>query len=227
MRTKAVFIAALGAAGALVFPSCSMKAEPGSGLAAYQAYDRPATLPESPSAVQVKVSLSKQRAYVMEDGKMLMVMPISVGKPDSPTPTGTFRISKKEQKHRDTAHGYAYKGNQIRKSGLENKPVGWSFKGTPMPYWCEFKPSYGFHTGWVRHSPCTSDGCIRMHENLAPKFFRMVAVGTPVNISYSQPEDARWAYIPLHPDAGPLPDHPTSMYLGDGYFTHHKTPVFD
>lgn len=227
MRLKTVFLAILGAVGALAFPSCSMKAESGSGLRAYQAYDRPATLPKNPQAVQVKVSLRRQRAYVMEDGEMLLVMPVSVGMPDSPTPTGTFRISKKEPKRRASAHGYAYKGNQVRKSAWDNKSCGWSFKGTPMPYWCEFKPSYGFHTGWVRHSPCTSDGCIRMHENLAPKFFHMVSIGTPVNISYSQPEDAQWANIPLHPDAGPLPDHPRSMYLGDGYFTHHKTPEFD
>ena len=204
-----------------------MKAKRGGGLEAYQTYDRPAKLPQNLSAVRVKVSLSKQRVYVMEDGKMLMVMPVSVGRQDSPTPIGTFRISKKEHKHRDHARGYAYKGKKVRKCGIENKPSGWSFKGAPMPYWCEFKPSYGLHTGWVRHSPCTTDGCIRMHENLAPKFFRMVSTGTPVNIAYTQPEDARWFYIPLPLDAGPLPDHPYSMYLGDGYFTRHKTPEFD
>lgn len=204
-----------------------MKAKSGGGLAAYQAYDRPAKLPQDERAVQVKVSLSRQRAYVMEEGKMLMVMPVSVGKPDSPTPTGTFRISRKAHKHRDHARGYAYRGKQVRKCGIESKPSGWSFKGAPLPYWCEFKPSYGFHTGWVRHSPCTGDGCIRMHENLAPKFFRMVSIGTPVIIAYSQPEDAEWSLIPLPPDAGPLPDHPASMYLGEGYFTHHRTPGFD
>ena len=220
-------MAALAASGMVVCSSCSMKAESGSGLVSYQSYDRPATLPNNPSAVQVKVSLSKQRAYVMEDGKMLMVMPISVGKPDSPTPTGSFRISKKEHKHRSSTHGYAHKGKQVRKCGVENKPSGWSFKGTPMPYWCGFTKNIGFHTGWVRHSPCTSDGTIRMHENLAPKFFKIVSIGTPVNISYTQPEDLSWANIPLPPDSGPLPDHPASLYLGDDYFTHHKNPEFD
>lgn len=227
MRIKMVLMAALVNAGAVAISSCSMKAENGKALAVYQAYDRPAALPQNLLAVQVKVSLSKQRVYVIEEGKILMVMPVSVGEPDSPTPTGTFRISKKEQKHRSSAHGFVYNGKQIRRCGAQNKHSGWSFKGTPMPYWCEFKPGLGFHTGWVRHSPCTSDGCVRMHENLAPKFFRMVSVGTPVNISYTQSEDARWAHIPLHPDAGPLPDHPFSMYLGDAYFTHHKTPEFD
>ena len=114
----------------------------------------------------------------------------------------------------------------MKQTYLSKRPAGWSFKGTPMPYWCEFKPAYGFHTGWVKHHPCTH-GCIRMHENLAPKFFRLVSVGTPVSIAYSQPEDATYGNIPLPPDSGPLPDYPGSMYVGDGYFTRHKTPKYN
>jgi L,D-transpeptidase catalytic domain len=209
------------------FSSCAMRPAHGGGLAAYHAYDCRAKLPKDLAAVHVKVSLSRQRAYVMEGEKMLMVMPVSVGKPDSPTPTGTFRISNKEQKFRAKTHGYAYRGKQVKKTNPGGKPPGWSFVGAPLPYWCGFKPTCGFHTGWVRHSPCTNDGCIRMHENLAPKFFRLVSKGTPVSISYSQPEDNKWSKIPLPPDAGPLPDYPTSMYIGDGYFSQHKSPTFD
>ena len=66
-----------------------------------------------------------------------------------------------------------------------------------------------------------------MHENLAPKFFRLVSNGTPVSIAYSQPEDASVGRIPLPPDAGPLPDYHGSMYVGDGYFIRHKAPSFN
>lgn len=196
------------------------------GISAYQAYDRPAKLPSHPSAVKVKVSLSKQRVYVMEGREMLMVMPVSVGAPNTPTPTGNFLIKNKETGRRDHMHGYATDGKTYRKVKGGAAPAGWKYKGIPMPYWCEFEPDYGFHTGWVKHSPCTN-GCIRMHENLAPKFFRMVSVGTPVSIEYTQPEDTEHANIPLHPDAGPLKDYSGNMYLGDGYFSHHKTPHFD
>jgi lipoprotein-anchoring transpeptidase ErfK/SrfK len=157
---------------------------------------------------------------------MLLVMPVSVGAPGSPTPSGNFRIFNKLHQKRANSHGFAYNGSQVKRSMLSSRPVGWSFKGTPMPYWCEFKPNYGFHTGWVKHHPSTH-GCIRMHENLSPKFFRLVKVGTPVNIAYSQPEDATHGNIPLPPDAGPLPDYDASMYLGDGYFRQHKTPHFE
>jgi hypothetical protein len=66
-----------------------------------------------------------------------------------------------------------------------------------------------------------------MHENLAPKFFRLVNVGTPVSIAYSQPEDSTVGNIPLPPDAGPLPDYAAGpMYVGDGYFSRHAPPKY-
>jgi lipoprotein-anchoring transpeptidase ErfK/SrfK len=185
----------------------------------------PTKLPSNPSNVRVKVSISKQRTYVMEGNEVLLAMPVSVGTASSPTPSGSFRIFNKEAKRRANTHGYAYSGNQVKQTYLSKRPPGWSFKGTPMPYWCEFKPAYGFHTGWVKHHPCTH-GCIRMHENLAPKFFRLVSVGTPVSIAYSQPEDATHGNIPLPPDSGPLPDYPSTMYVSDGYFNRHKTPSY-
>jgi len=225
MKNKIVLIAALGLAAVMGFSSCSMNAA-GGGLSSYHAYDRPAKLPKNPSAVRVKVSLSKQRTYVMEGNEMLMVMPVSVGTASNPTPTGTFRIFNKEARRRANTHGYAKSGNVVKQTYLSKKPAGWAFKGTPMPYWSEFKPAYGFHTGWVKHTPCTH-GCIRMHENLAPKFFQMVSNGTPVSIAYSQPEDAEFSNIPLPPDAGPLPDYGVMTYFEDGYFSQHKAPKFD
>ncbi len=227
MKREPILVAAMAMVAILGLSSCSMDSSSGGGIISYQAYERPAKLPKDPGAVKVKVSLSKQRVYVMEDEQMLLAMPVSVGAPSTPTPTGSFRIFHKNHKHRSNKHGFASDGKTVKKTSLENKPSGWSFKGTPMPYWCEFKPSYGFHTGWVKHSPCTHDGCIRMHENLAPKFFRLVSVGTPVDISYTQPEDAKWAHMPLPPDAGPLADYSSEMYVGDGYFTRHIDPKFD
>jgi len=226
MRIQPSLVLAAAASLAALLSSCNVQSG-GGGLAAYHAYDVPTKLPTNPNNVRVKVSISKQRVYVMEGSTMLLAMPVSVGVPGTvtATPTGSFTIFAKEAKHRASTHGYAYSGSEVKQTFLDKKPTGWSFKGTPMPYWCEFKPNYGFHTGWVKHQPCTH-GCIRMHENLSPKFFRLVKVGTPVNISNSQPEDAT-VNIPLPPDAGPLPDYPGSMYVGEGYFSQHKEPNFN
>lgn len=216
---------ALSAAGlAALLPSCSNV--PGSSpLAAYHAYDRPAKLPTNPKNVRVKVSLSKQRCYVMEGNEMLLAMPVTVGKPSTPTPSGNFTIYHKEAKRRANTHGFGTNGTEVRRMWRKDLPPGWKFTGTPMPYWCEFKTAYGIHTGWLRHEPA-SLGCIRMHENLAPKFFRIVPAGAPLNIAHSQPEDAQWASMPLPPDAGTIPDYNLSMFTTDGYFNRHKTPEY-
>lgn len=209
----------------LLVVSCSHQGPRGN----YFAYDLPATLPQNPDNVRVKVSTSKQMVYVLEGDKPLLVTPVSVGKASAPTPKGNFRVQKKDHYHRANSHGFAYKGNQSRRSYLSTKPSGWSFKGTPMPYWVGFHKgdTYGFHTGWIKDQPCTL-GCIRMHENISPKFFRLVKVGTPINIATTQPEDATLGRnVPRPPDAGPLPDYPNDFYLGNDYFTRHLTPKFN
>jgi len=198
----------------------------GIGMRAYNSFDVKATLPTDPSKVRVKVSTKNQMVYVLEGSKVLMVMPVSVGKPGTPTPKGNFRIFKKDHYHRANSHGFAYSGNKIKKTYLNKKPAGWHFKGTPMPYWCEFTPNYGFHAGWMKHKPCTH-GCIRMHVNAAPKFYRLVKVGTPVNIATTQPEDATIGRNVKRPiDAGPLPDYPKALMLKNDIFTMHKKPTY-
>jgi len=189
----------------------------GLGLQVYQSYDLPAKPATHPSKVVVKVSLARQRAYVMEGSEVLLAMPVSVGTPQTPTPTGHFRIREKDARHRSRTDGFASRGGETKRSQRRNTAPGWKFTGRPLPYWCAFTPTLGFHTGWIKHHPC-SDGCIRMHENIAPKFFALVQVGTPVHIATTQPEDRDHAFIPLPPDSGPLPDHPNSYYLGDSAF---------
>ncbi|MGJ8697410.1 MAG: L,D-transpeptidase [Verrucomicrobiaceae bacterium] len=217
-------------AASFLCSSCSSTSVSGSGSSlarAYEAYDLPATLPSNPSNVRVKVSLRNRMAYVMEGNKPLLVMPVTVGKSSSPTPSGSFRIRSKNHYYRANTHGYAIKGNTVRGVYLRNKPAGWGFKGTPMPYWCEFKSAYGFHTGWMKPYPA-SGGCLRMHKNVAPKFYRLVSVGTPVSIAQTQAEDATIGRnVPRPPDSTPLPGNPDGMMaLTDEFFTQHKTPTY-
>ena len=226
---KHAFLFAACAAG-LFCSSCS--STPGSGTTssarrAYETYDRPATLPANPSKVRVKVSLKNRMAYVMEGNKPLLVMPVTVGKSSTPTPSGNLRIRSKNHYYRANTHGYAINGNTVRGCYLRNKPAGWKFKGTPMPYWCEFKSAYGFHTGWMKPYPA-SGGCLRMHKNVAPKFYRLVSVGTPVSISSTQPEDATIGRnIPRPPYSTPFPGNPDGMMAHtDDFFTMHKQPTY-
>lgn len=193
----------------------------------YVNYDVPTKLPSNPNNVRVKVSTSKQIVYVMEGNQPLMVMPVSVGKPKSPTPKGNFRIYYKDADRRAQTHGYATNGSSYKGYNKSKPaPAGWSKKGTPMPYWSEFKSAYGFHTGWLKPYPCTA-GCIRMHQNLAPKFFRLVKTGTPVNISTSQPEDATLgAKLKRPPNADPFPGYSVQDKMSGKVYSLHKKPVY-
>lgn len=183
----------------------------------YESYHVRAMEPRDRSAVSVKVSLGEQRAYVMEGDRMLMVMPVTVGRAENPTPEGEFRITRMIERHRSPKYGFAVRGSEVKRARVNEVPAGWRYVGMPLPYWCEVAPGVGFHTGWIRHQPA-SQRTIRMHRNVAPVFYKMVDVGTPVSIAYAHPEDAKHAFIPLPPDSGPLPPYPDAFYLGDGFF---------
>ena len=123
------------------------------------------------SNIRVKVSLSNRMAYVMEGGTPLLIMPVTVGRRFSEdTNWEVSRIRAKTRDYRANTHGYRIKGDIVRGCYLRNKPAGWAFKGTPMPYWCEFKSAYGFHTGWMKPFPA-SGGCLADAQKCRAKVF--------------------------------------------------------
>ena len=65
--------------------------------------------PHDPSAVRVKVSLSKENVYVMEGDRCLMSAAISVGLPTKPTPRGNFNIYAKQEQRMSNFADYASK----------------------------------------------------------------------------------------------------------------------
>jgi lipoprotein-anchoring transpeptidase ErfK/SrfK len=152
-------------------------------------YNAVAYKPKDPGAVRVKVSLQNRMVYVMEGDKPLLVTPCTIGVSHAPTPTGGYRVTEKIKDKRSASYGFWVKGNEIVAGESGKAPgSGFHYVGYPMPYWVEFKPQYGFHAGavWpVAHS----HGCIRLHPNVAPKFFALVHSGTSVTIAGSLPED--------------------------------------
>lgn len=163
-------------------------------------YDPPAYRPSNPSAVHVKLSTTKQAVYVMEGNRVLMATPCSVGTAKDPTPAGTFTIYRK---HFD-------------KRRVSNPGAGY-----PMTYWCEFKPAYGLHWGFVKPYPCTH-GCVRLPKMAAAKFFAMVSVGTRIHIASRQPEDATvGATLPVLDDTS-LPNPPNSYLMSNRVFEDAK-----
>ena len=158
--------------------------------------------PKDPSAVRVKLSTSTQHVYVVEGDRLLMAVQGTVGAKNT-TPKGDFRITRKEKNKRRISQPDA---------------------GYPMGYWCEFKPAYGFHEGFVHAQP-RSHGCIRLHREAAARLFALVKVGTPVNIATSQPEDSKYGHLVRKLDQSRDPDPPRSLLMSPSWFKDPPGPL--
>lgn len=179
------------------------------------AYHVTAHRPNDPSAVRVKVSLSKQNVYVMEGDRCLMAVACSVGLANKPTPHGNFTIYSKQEHKRSGSYGFSVQGNKVVPTTAGNGAG--HYVGYPMGYWCEFAPGYGFHQGFVHPVPRTH-GCIRLKGEAAPKFFTLVRIGTPVNIATTQPEDAAIGPKVQRVDDSRTPDPDPRIMITDAAF---------
>jgi hypothetical protein len=195
---KSLTAALLAATLAGTFSSCkststaSVKTGPDG-----RTFDVPAYRPKNPANVRVKASTGNRAVYVMEGDRPLLVTTACFGAPGTGTPLGNFRAYTKIRNKRSYSYGKY-----------------------PMPFWVEFKPAYGFHGGWV-HAQNTSHGCVRLPWNVAPKFWALVPVGTPISIATSQPEDATIGRNITRINDGPAPEWPQNVLWTDAIF--HRT----
>jgi hypothetical protein len=198
MQLLTRFLFCLGATAALFLTSCGSMTSVSSG-----SYHVTAHRPHDPSKVEVKLSLSTQNLYVIEGDRLLMAVQGNVGKPGAATPTGNYTIYNKE-KHRRR----------------QSEPD----RGYPMAYWCEFKPAYGFHEGFVHPAPHTH-GCVRLHREAAARLFALTRIGTPVIIQNSLPEDKKWGSEVRRLDQSRDPDPPRSVMMSDSWFKDPPGPL--
>jgi hypothetical protein len=171
--------------------------------------------PHNPDAVSVYVSKSKQQLYVMEGSRCLMAAACNVGLPDKPTPGGNFRIEEKIQDKRSGTYGFSESGGMITPS--ESGSAHGAYVGYPMPFWCGFAPGYGFHEGYV-WPVARTHGCIRMDKQVAPRFWELVHVGTPVDIAETQSLDATVGRNVARPSDYRDPDPAPSYEVSSGPF---------
>ena len=116
---------------------------------------------------KILINLSSQRAYAMQNNKIIFSGRISSGKPGRATPRGSFRILEKRKRHR---------------SNLWPKRANGKRGGAKMPYMMRLTyTGYALHQGYVPNYPA-SHGCVRLQRNFAKKIFRWAKVGTKVKI---------------------------------------------
>lgn len=118
----------------------------------------------------VVVSVVDRQLAVVESGIVIARFPVAVGAPDSPSPSGAFRIIS-----RVTNPTYYHPGAVIP-SG-KNNPVGTRWLGLSQK-------GYGIHGTNAPRSigRAASHGCIRLRNREMERLFSLVRIGDAVEI---------------------------------------------
>jgi lipoprotein-anchoring transpeptidase ErfK/SrfK len=138
----------------------------------------------TPENSRVRVSLSKQRAYLLLGDEIVIDSPISSGKRARMTPSGSFHVLEKDKDHRSTVYGnFVDSSGRVVRSGVSSRidsaPSGTHFEGAPMKWFMRLTgDGVGMHVGILPGYPA-SHGCIRMPSAAAEMFYAKVKVGTP------------------------------------------------
>lgn len=130
-----------------------------------------ATEMEAPKPTRmILVSIPDRKLALIDDGKVMKVFPVAVGKDSSPSPEGTFTI-----KTRLANPTYYHKGTVVA-PGPQN-PIGTRWMGLS-------EKGYGIHGTNAPNSigKAASHGCIRMGKKDLEELFTMVKVGDTVEI---------------------------------------------
>lgn len=141
----------------------------------------------TPDNVHVRVSIPRQRAYLMVGEQVAADSPISSGKAGRSTPTGHFSVLEKDPDHRSSIYGDFVDGSgRVVRSGISAKidsaPSGTHYVGASMRWFMRLTgEGVGMHVGILPGYPA-SHGCIRMSSDGAKLFYDTVKVGTPVTV---------------------------------------------
>ena len=141
----------------------------------------------TPDNVHVRVSLPKQRAYLMVGQQVAADSPISSGKTGHGTPMGNFSVMEKDPDHRSSLYGdFVDSSGRVVRAGISAKidsaPSGTHYVGAPMRWFMRLTgEGVGMHVGILPGYPA-SHGCIRMSADGAKLFYDTVKVGTPVEV---------------------------------------------
>jgi lipoprotein-anchoring transpeptidase ErfK/SrfK len=141
----------------------------------------------NPDNVHVRVSLPKQRAYLMVGEEVAADSPISSGKVGHGTPRGNFSVLEKDPDHRSSLYGdFVDSSGRVVRAGIsariDSAPSGTHYVGAPMRWFMRLTgEGVGMHIGILPGYPA-SHGCVRMSPDGAKLFYDHVKIGTPVTV---------------------------------------------
>ncbi len=118
----------------------------------------------------IVISIPDRQLALLEDGVVVKIYPIAVGKPGTPSPEGDFTII-----NRSENPTWRHKGQTVLPG--KNNPVGTRWMGLSLK-------GYGIHGTNVQSSvgKAASHGCFRMKKHDIEELFTLVNVGDVVTI---------------------------------------------
>ncbi len=118
----------------------------------------------------IVVSLEDKKLALVEDGQVKKVYTVAVGKPSTPSPTGTFTIARRVKNPT-----YSHNGKTVLPG--PGNPVGTRWMGLSIK-------GYGIHGTNEPKSigKAASHGCIRMAKKDLEEMYEMVSVGDTVEL---------------------------------------------
>jgi hypothetical protein len=119
---------------------------------------------------ELRVSLSRREIDVLGGGRLVRRIPVGIGRPGSPTPTGRFAVAEKLTGSFGPAFGCCILALTARQPRL---PPGWN---TKITYYV------AIHAGTGQGAE-VSAGCLHATEAQVRWLMRTVPLGTPVLIS--------------------------------------------
>ena len=134
----------------------------------------------------IVVKKRAQEADLYKGRALVSVARISTGREGYETPSGHFRVIRKDRDHRSGIYGdFVDSSGRVVKANVDvrkaSRPAHSHFVGAPMPFFVEFSPSYGLHAGHLPGYPA-SHGCVRLSYWKARQFFNAARIGTPVTV---------------------------------------------
>lgn len=155
----------------------------------------------------IEIDLALQKAFLLQDGKIVYESPISSGRPKYRTPTGNFQIIEKDANHLSSLYGKIVdaNGKTLMRDADSDMPLpaGAKFVNAPMKNFLRFDGATGMHAGQLPGYPA-SHGCVRMPPHRAALFFDIVEIGTPVRV-FGKPPKTTPPERPAKAAATPVP----------------------
>ncbi len=140
------------------------------------------SLADDTATRKLVISIPDRKIVLFEDGRVVKVYPVAVGKQRTPSPNGTFHIASRVQ------YPTWYQPGRVVKPGPAN-PLGTRWMGLGYK-------GYGIHgtNAPLSIGKAASHGCIRMRNHDVEELFNLVEVGDTVELVTATTPDLAKAF---------------------------------